>query len=132
VPAPQTILVAYDDPTTETLGRAADLAEAVGARLVVTTVAASADAQEVDDESRFVGERLGQAETYLAERGLSAELVPSTGHPAKAIVKLARDRGADLIVVGTRRKGFLERLVEGSVQQDVLRHAPCDVLVVYS
>jgi nucleotide-binding universal stress UspA family protein len=47
-------------------------------------------------------------------------------------VKLARDRGADLIVVGTRRKGFLERLVEGSVQRDVLRHAPCDVFVVYS
>jgi nucleotide-binding universal stress UspA family protein len=98
----------------------------------VTTVAASADAQEVDEESRFAGERLGQAESYLTKRGLSAELVPSTGHPAKAIVKLARDRGADLIVVGTRRKGFLERLVEGSVNQDVLRHAPCDVLVVYS
>ena len=129
---PRTILVAYDDPTTETLGRAADLAEALGAALIVTTVAASADAQEVDEESRFAGERLGQAESYLTERGLSAEYVPSSGHPAEAIVKLARERGASLIVVGTRKKGFLERLVEGSVNQDVLRHSPCDVLVVYS
>lgn len=129
---PRTILVAYDDPTTETLGRAADLAEALGATLIVTTVAASADAQEVDEESRFAGKRLGQAESYLTERGLSAEYVPSSGHPAEAIVKLARERGASLIVVGTRKKGFLERLVEGSVNQDVLRHSPCDVLVVYS
>ncbi|MGH3114821.1 MAG: universal stress protein [Gaiellaceae bacterium] len=37
----------------------------------------------------------------------------------------------DLIVVGTRRKGFFERLVEGRVNQNVLRRAACDVLVVY-
>jgi nucleotide-binding universal stress UspA family protein len=45
-------------------------------------------------------------------------------------VALAKERSADLIVVGTRKKGSLERLVEGSVAQNVLRHAPCDVLVV--
>jgi nucleotide-binding universal stress UspA family protein len=44
---------------------------------------------------------------------------------------LAEERGADLIVVGTRKKGFFERLVEGSVNQDVLRRAKCDVLVVF-
>ena len=37
----------------------------------------------------------------------------------------------DLIVVGSRHKRFFERLVEGSVNQDVLRRAGCDVLVVY-
>jgi nucleotide-binding universal stress UspA family protein len=30
-----------------------------------------------------------------------------------------------------RKKGFIERLVEGSVAQNVLRRAPCDVLVVH-
>jgi nucleotide-binding universal stress UspA family protein len=128
---PKTIVVAYDDPTTETLGRAADLAEALGSTLIVTTVAAPGGAEATRGEEQFARERLGQAERYLLERGVTAELVPSVGHPAEAIVELARQREADLIVVGTRRKGFLERLVEGSVNQEVLRRAPCDVLVVY-
>jgi nucleotide-binding universal stress UspA family protein len=128
VAAPKTILVAYDDPTTETLGRAADLSEALGSSLIVTTVAASADGEE---EERSARERLSQARTYLDRRGLAADFVPAVGHPAAAIVDLAHRRSADLIVVGTRRKGFFERLVEGSVNQEVLRRAPCDVLVVY-
>ena len=131
MPAVERILVAYDDPTTETLGRAADLAEALGATLIVTSVAAAADAGEEAEAERFARKRLEQAHGYLEGRGLTAELVPSLGHPAGAIVNLARERNVDLIVVGTRRKRFFERLVEGSVLQDVLRHSTCDVLVVY-
>jgi nucleotide-binding universal stress UspA family protein len=131
VPVAETILVAYDDPTTETLGRAADLAEALGSALVVTYVAAQADSADVQEAERLASERLGQARSYLDRRGLAAELVPSVGPPAEAIVQLARQRNVDLIVVGTRKKGFFERLVEGSVNQDVLRRATCDVLVVY-
>ncbi len=131
MPVPETILVAYDDPTTPTLGRAADLAEALGSTLIVTTVAALAESEAAEEAERLARERLELARTYLDERGLAAELVPSTGPPAKAIVELARRRNADLIVVGTRKKGFFDRLVEGSVNQDVLRRAGCDVLVVY-
>lgn len=131
MPVLETILVAYDDPTTPTLGRAADLAEALGSTLIVTTVAAPADSEATEEAERLARERLDRARAYLDERGLTAELVPSTGPPAKAIVELARRRNADLIVVGTRKKGFFDRLVEGSVNQDVLRRAGCDVLVVY-
>jgi nucleotide-binding universal stress UspA family protein len=56
--------------------------------------------------------------------------VATSGQPAEAIVGLATERKADLIVIGTRRKRFFERLVEGSVLQEVLRRARCDVLVV--
>lgn len=128
---PKTILVAYDDPTTPTLGRAADLAEALGATLIVTTVAASGDGEATEEAERLARERLERARAYLDERALTADLVPATGPPAKAIVELASERNADLIVVGTRKKGFFDRLVEGSVNQDVLRRAGCDVLVVY-
>jgi nucleotide-binding universal stress UspA family protein len=127
----ETILVAYDDPASKTLGRAADLAEALGSTLIVTNVAPPIDSEEAEEAARVAQERLAQAGSYLEQRGLAAELVPSVGPPAEAIVQLARRRSADLIVVGTRRKGFFERLVEGSVNQDVLRHAPCDVLVVH-
>ena len=99
--------------------------------VIVTSVAAGADTEETRGEAPHARERLDQAGRYLKERGLAAELVPSVGAPAHAIVQLARGRDVDLIVVGTRRKKFFERLVEGSVNQDVLRHAPCDVLVVY-
>jgi nucleotide-binding universal stress UspA family protein len=126
----ETILVAYDDPQSQTLGRAADYAEQMGATLVVTNVAPPKDSNP-DDSERLAGERLEQARAYLQGRGLEAELVPTKGTPADAIVRLAQERGVDLIVVGSRHKRFFERLVEGSVNQNVLRRAGCDVLVVY-
>jgi nucleotide-binding universal stress UspA family protein len=131
VPTFETILVAYDDPASDTLARAADLAGALGATLIVTNIAPQADSEEAKEAERYARDRLDQARAYLDERGLAADLVTSVGAPADAIVQLARRRDADLIVVGTRRKGFFERLVEGSVNQSVIRQAPCDVLVVF-
>jgi nucleotide-binding universal stress UspA family protein len=130
VPLAQKIVVAFDDPASRTLARAADLAEALGSELIVTNVSA-ADPDEAGEEARYGRERLEQARSYLEERGLAAEFVPLTGQPAEAIVALAEQRGADLIVVGMRKKGFFERLVEGSVAQDVMRRATSDVLAVH-
>jgi nucleotide-binding universal stress UspA family protein len=126
----RTILVAYDDPESKTLARAADLAAALKATLIVTNVA-PADRHEDADAAGYGKERLEQARAILAERGLEAELVTASGQPAEAIIKLAEERDVDLIVVGMRRKGFFERLVEGSVAQDVMRRATCDVLAVH-
>ena len=125
----KTVLVAYDDPESQTLGRAADYAEQLGAALIVTNVVPPKDG--TPDVERLAGERLEQARSYLQSRGLDAELVPTKGTPADAIVSLAQERNVDLIVVGSRHKRFFERLVEGSVNQNVLRQAGCDVLVVY-
>ena len=125
----QKILVAYDDPESQTLGRAADYAEQLGSTLIVTNVAPPKDSNP--DAEHQAQERLEQARGYLEQRGLEAELVPTKGTPADAIVRLAQERGVDLIVVGSRHKRFFERLVEGSVNQNVLRRAGCDVLVVY-
>jgi nucleotide-binding universal stress UspA family protein len=128
--AVQTIVVAYDDPKSRTLSRAADLAQSLNAALIVTNVIpADRDSPESVDE--YGKERLEQARAYLAERGLDAEVTPTAGEPAEAIVALAKERNADLIVVGMRKKGFFERLVEGSVAQDVMRRATCDVLAVH-
>jgi nucleotide-binding universal stress UspA family protein len=127
----ETIVVAYDDPTSGTLERAAALAELVGARLLVTNVAAPVKNEPVEDATRDARSKLEQARRALAERPVPAEFIPGVGAPADEILRLAEDRGADLIVVGTRKKGFFERLVEGSVNHEVLRRATCDVLVVY-
>jgi nucleotide-binding universal stress UspA family protein len=125
-----TILVAYDDPSSQTLGRAADYAEALSARLIVTNVAPPKDSSP-EDSQRIARDRLEQARSYLEERKVEGEYVATAGAPADAIVRLAQERGVDLIVVGSRHKRFFERLVEGSVNQNVLRRAGCDVLVVY-
>ena len=126
----QKIVVAFDDPASRTLAHAADLAEALGSQLIVTNVAPT-DPDDADEAERYGRERLDQARAYLEQRGLTAELVQLAGQPAEAIVALAEERGADLIVVGMRKKGFFERLVEGSVAQNVLRRAACDVLAVH-
>ncbi len=48
------------------------------------------------------------------------------------IVGLAKELGADLIVMGCRGRRGIRRMVGGSVSDAVIRHAPCPVLVVRS
>jgi nucleotide-binding universal stress UspA family protein len=48
------------------------------------------------------------------------------------IVTLAKELGADLIVMGCRGHRGIRRAIEGSISDAVIRHAPCPVLVVRS
>jgi nucleotide-binding universal stress UspA family protein len=50
------------------------------------------------------------------------------GPPADTILRVAREEGADLIVLGTLGRTGLTRLVLGSVAEQVVRQAPCPVL----
>jgi nucleotide-binding universal stress UspA family protein len=52
------------------------------------------------------------------------------GDPASEILRLARDTGCDLIVMGTHGWTGLTRLVAGSVAEQVLRKATCPVVMV--
>ncbi len=52
------------------------------------------------------------------------------GSPAEAILNVAEEHKADLIVMGVRGQGRLTALLLGSQVQKVLAHAPCPVLVV--
>ena len=52
------------------------------------------------------------------------------GEPAEEILRLAKDRGADLIVLGTHGRSGLGRLLMGSVAEKVMRRAECLVLTV--
>lgn len=51
------------------------------------------------------------------------------GKPANALVQVAVDYDADLILVGTHGRRGLERLLLGSVAQEVVRNASCPVWV---
>jgi len=50
------------------------------------------------------------------------------GQPAATILRVAREEGADLIVLGTQGRRGLGRLLLGSVAEQVVRQAPCPVL----
>lgn len=52
------------------------------------------------------------------------------GSPAKVLAKVVKEYGLDLIVIGATRHGFLERLLIGSVSNEVAATAPCSVWVV--
>jgi nucleotide-binding universal stress UspA family protein len=51
------------------------------------------------------------------------------GAAAHEILKLARELGAELIIVGTHGRHGLRRLLVGSVAEELIRHADCPVLI---
>ena len=66
----------------------------------------------------------------LRKAGLLAEAKTMVQDPRSALLDLARERKADLIVVGSHGRTGIQKLLLGSVASHVVTHAPCDVLVV--
>jgi nucleotide-binding universal stress UspA family protein len=88
--------------------------------------------RERNPEPAELAERaLEQARADLAGTGVDADFVAEVGEPAERLLAVAEHRGADLIVVGAREHGFLERLLSRPVGQEVARHAERDVLLVH-
>jgi universal stress protein A len=58
------------------------------------------------------------------------EILDKMGQPADVIDEIATELPADVIVMVTHGRRGLARLVEGSIAEKVLRHAPCPVLAV--
>ncbi len=68
--------------------------------------------------------------TMLREAGLEAKLLLCEGDPAEEILRVAKDGGYDLIIVGHRGLSPVKAFLLGSVSNRVVSHAPCSVLVV--
>jgi nucleotide-binding universal stress UspA family protein len=62
---------------------------------------------------------------------VSLETRIQAGHPADTLVRVAREEGFDLIVLGRRGLTPVQRWMLGSVSERVLRYAHCPVMVVH-
>lgn len=138
----QHILLAFDGSASAQ--RAAERAGALAraqrpaavVRLVVAVESVSANLGE-PDFSRLASERtlrgralMGQARGLLGA-GLDVHEELLFGPPAEEILEVARVRGCDLIVMGTRGHSPLQGLLFGSQAQKVVAGAACPVLVVH-
>ena len=74
---------------------------------------------------------LDEARGQAARAGVSqAETSARQGDAADAILDVAEEQGADLIVVGNKGMTGAKRFLLGSVPNKVSHHAPCSVLIV--
>ena len=125
------ILVGYI-PTPEGLAAlhwATEHAKLTGGSLTVLNTARDGD---YSDPVFASAQDIDAVEADLAERGIPYEIHrPTDGAPAaEAIVRVAGDIDADLIVIGLRRRSPVGKLVTGSSAQMILLGADCPVVAV--
>ncbi|MBN2110538.1 MAG: universal stress protein [Methanosarcinaceae archaeon] len=65
-----------------------------------------------------------------AKANVQIETVLLEGHPGSEIIDYAEKSNIDLIVVGTLGRTGLDRVIVGSVAQDIVRHAKTRVMIV--
>jgi nucleotide-binding universal stress UspA family protein len=129
------ILVGYDgsDVSRRALVHAAELVGRGGEVDVINVIAAQPVSSRVDalgdGERRRQRSLLREARSLLGEWDVRMGAVRAVGDPTTEIRAAAEDSGARVIVVG--RGNGVRRLIKGSVSTRLVRHAPCDVLVVH-
>lgn len=137
VPGPiDNIFVPFDfsEPATEAVRYAEGLAEIYGSTITLVHVVQELMVPmeyEVDVPAVERADVRARAETALrdvADNGHQA--LVTTGHPARRVVELASDRHADLIVIATHGRTGLQRVLLGSVAEQIIRRAPCPVVTV--
>jgi nucleotide-binding universal stress UspA family protein len=84
------------------------------------------------DPSFATAEDMDTIDLQLANAEIRHEVrQPTTGRPtADEILTTADEVGADLIVIGVRKRSAVGKLVTGSTAQQIILDAPCDVLAV--
>jgi nucleotide-binding universal stress UspA family protein len=142
----QSIVVGTDGSETagEAVREAIELAKAVGGSIELVSAFEPVPNQRLREESRqapddlqwMVNPRedveatLRDAAERVNDAGVTVTTYAREGDPADAILDVAEERGADLIVVGNKGMTGAKRFLLGSVPNKVSHHAPCSVLII--
>jgi nucleotide-binding universal stress UspA family protein len=142
----KSIVVGTDgsDTATQAVRQAIDLAQAVGATLEIVSAYEPVPTQRLNHERRDAPEDLQWAinpqedveATLEASAAAAREAkVPANtyarqGDPADAVLDVAEEREADLIIVGNKGMTGAKRFLLGSVPNKVSHHAPCSVMII--
>ncbi len=132
------------DTANQAVKQAVDLARSVGAKLELVCAYEPVPAQRLGEERRQAPEdlqwainpredvdaTLDAAAQVGRAAGVTVNVYPRQGDPADAILDVAEEREADLIVVGNKGMTGAKRFLLGSVPNKVSHHAPCSVLII--
>jgi nucleotide-binding universal stress UspA family protein len=140
------IVVGTDGSETagKAVAQAAELAASVGSTLLIVSAFEPVggqrlreEAQQAPDDVRWmvnpredVDATLDAATELAEEKGVAVRTFARQGDPADAILDVAEEEHADLIVVGNKGMTGAKRFLLGSVPNKVSHHAPCSVLIV--
>ena len=131
------------DTAAEAVRQATEIARLTGGRLDIVSAFEPVpqarlreEAQEVPgDIAHAVGPRedvnviLDAAAGTARQQDVAVNTHPREGDPADAILDVAEELGADLIVVGNKGMTGARRFLLGSVPNKISHHAPCGVLI---
>jgi nucleotide-binding universal stress UspA family protein len=132
------------DTAGEAVRQATELAKAVGAKIFVVSAFEPVGNQRLREERQQVPEdmswmvnqredvdaTLRAAAEDIKEAGVDVETFARQGDPADAILDVAEEKTADLIVVGNKGMSGAKRFLLGSVPNKVSHHAPCSVMII--
>lgn len=140
------IVVGTDGSETagEAVRQAVDLAKLTGAELSIVSAFSPVSDRRVKDTQNEapadvqyeIGPRedvnlvLDAAAAAARKDGVSVQTHPVEADPGEAILNVAEETNADLIVVGNKGMTGARRFLLGSVPNNVSHHAPCSVLIV--
>lgn len=132
------------ETATEAVRQAVALATSLDASLEIVSAYEPVSGQRLRAERRDAPEEiqwainpredveatLSAAAEIARGAGIAASTWARQGDPADAILDVAEEQGADLIIVGNKGMTGAKRFLLGSVPNRVSHHAPCSVLIV--
>jgi nucleotide-binding universal stress UspA family protein len=140
------IVVGTDGSETaaEAVRQAVELARVHGAQLSIVSAYEPVSKRRIQSEQEGapadvqyeIGPRedvnlvLDAASAVAKQEGVEVQTHPVEGGPTDAILNVAEETEADLIVVGNKGMTGARRFVLGSVPNNISHHAPCSVMIV--
>jgi nucleotide-binding universal stress UspA family protein len=103
---------------------------ASGRRVAAEQAEAPVDVQYEIGPREDVNLILDAAAAEAKQQGIEVQTHPVEADPADAILNVAEETKADLIVVGNKGMTGARRYLLGSVPNNVSHHAPCSVIIV--